>query len=111
MTDDELIARLRNTAAESWQYIAAERLENLRRESERSAAVAIKALERAQMAEDWRDHDKVRAEAAEAKVVKLVGALLAIARYENRDAYYEGRATAPWYEQACTALAEIEGGE
>jgi len=47
---------------------AASALRALAAERDRNAAIAIKALERATLAEEWRDHDKARAEKAEANL-------------------------------------------
>lgn len=68
MTDAELIARLRDEHVAASRTEAADRIEALI--AERDAL-----FRRATLAEEWRDHDKTRAEAAEAKLAKAVEAL------------------------------------
>ena len=77
MTDEELIARLRDCGNGVGSFKtnqgdyglcddAADRIEALVKEVERNAAIAIRAMERATLAEEWSKHDKSRAERLEA---------------------------------------------
>lgn len=68
-------------------------------EVEHNAAIAIRALERATLAEEWRDRDKTRAEAAEAEVARLREALGKI-KADNRVSSFT------WY----LADAALQGG-
>ena len=68
MTDEELIARLRDEHVAASRNEAADRIEALI--AERDAL-----FRRATLAEEWRDHDKTRAEAAEAAEAKLAKAV------------------------------------
>lgn len=77
-TAREAAARIRELeeqrdAAEARETLAAEaavkyleRAESAEAQVERNAAIAFHALQRATLAEEWRDHDKTRAESAEA---------------------------------------------
>jgi hypothetical protein len=73
---------------------AAARIEALSAEVEQNAAIAIRALERATLAEEWRDHDKTRAEAAEAKIAKGIAECDRFVGPVSRSQFVNGQATA-----------------
>lgn len=65
----------------------ADRIEQLERERDRNAAIAIEAIRKATLADEWRDHDKTRAEAAEAKLAKAVAMFKAIEMWDAARGY------------------------
>ena len=85
---------------------AADRIEQLERERDRNAAIAIEAIRKATLADEWRDHDKTRAEAAEAKLAKAVAMFKAIEMWDAARGYpmpYRVR------DPMRAVLAELEG--
>lgn len=97
MTDQELIARLREGATWDDDVFAANRIEELVKERDA-------LFHRTTLAEEWRDHDKSRAEAAKAKLAKAVEIGNAMAKSIAGNYYLPGIAT-KWF----TVLAELEG--
>ena len=59
----------------------------------------------------WRDHDTTRAKVAEAKLAKAVEYLRNIAAYTHIGTHEQGIVQNAEARIACTALAELEGGE
>jgi predicted translin family RNA/ssDNA-binding protein len=109
---DDLIKRLRHKHC--CEYVcqcdeAADRIEELERERDRNAAIAIEAIRKATLADEWRDHDKTRAEAAEAKLDKAVEALQEIITRWDTPAWKDVEATGSVINRARTTLAELEG--
>lgn len=90
MTDEELILRLRDAAGidqQEYPYpmcsAAADRIEALKANEATMKGLALDAMLRAALAEEWRDHDKARADRLEAKLAKAVEVLDGAMRYNS----------------------------
>ena len=112
LRDEELIARLRSgdtILAEHYMNEAADRIEALSISNATLIAERDALFRRATLAEEWRDHDKTRAEAAEAKLAeceaRLGKAVEALGRIARQPDY---RLPSP-QGIAQEALAEIKG--
>ena len=106
MNNDELIKRLQ-LLNEVDCNVAADRIEALQKEVERNAAIAIRAMERATLAEQWTDHYKARADL----MTELVDALSLILAWHDKDKYASGKMTferSGAFGKARAALAKIK---